>query len=82
MQASALKSGHSFNTPTLDFTKVKSIKLDVDNPAEPKIWIIYFYGQFQNAKQYVIRIWFFYSEQDRAIQLEHTVRQYPHIQIR
>ena len=82
MQTLTLKPDQNFNTPALDFKKVKSIKLDVDNPAMPKIWILYFYGQFRNARQYVIRIWFFYSEKDRSIQLDRILKQYPNIQIR
>lgn len=82
MQTLTLKTQQNFNTPTLNFNKVKSIRLDVDNPAETKIWILYFYGQFQNARQYVIRIWFFYSEKDRSVQLDRILKQYPHIQIR
>ena len=82
MQTLTLKADLNLNTPALDFDKVKSIKLEVDNPTTPKIWILYFYGQFRNARQYVIRIWFFYNEKDRSIQLDRILKQYPHIQIR
>ena len=82
MQVLTLKTETDFNTPALDFNKVKSIKIDVDNRISPKIWILYFYGQFRNARQYIIRIWFFYSEKDRSVQLERIMKQYPHIQIR
>ena len=82
MQTLTLKPDQNFNTPALNFNKVKSIKLDVDNLASPKLWILYFYGQFKNARQYVIRIWFFYSEKDRSVQLERILNQYPHIQMR
>lgn len=82
MQPFTLNLGQNLSTPTIDFGKVRSIKMDVDNPANPKIWIIYFYGQRKNAKQYIMHMWFFYTEKDRFVQLERTLKQYPHIRIR
>ena len=82
MQRLALKTGDDFTNLSLDLGKVKSIKMDVDNPKVPKIWILYFYRQFKNGKQYVTRIWFYPTEKDRTIQLERIMKQYPHIQVR
>lgn len=82
MQTLTLKTESNFNNIAVDFKKVKRIKLDVDNPQAPRLWILYFYGQFGNHKEYVIRIWFFFKEEDRSFHLESILSQYPHIQIR
>lgn len=82
MQPFTLNLGQNLSTPTIDFGKVKSIKMGIDNPGTPKIWIIYFYGKSQNAKQYIMHMWFFYTEKDRSVQLERTLEQYPHIRVR
>ena len=67
---------------SIDLNKVTRIKLDVDNPKVPRIWVLYFYGQFRNNKECVIGIWFFYKEEDRSSQLERILNQYPHIQVK
>lgn len=82
MQTLTLRTESNFNNIAVDLKKVKRIKLDVDNPQAPRLWILYFYGQFRNYKEYVIRIWFFFNEEDRSSHLESILSQYPHIQIR
>lgn len=82
MQTLTLENKSKLNNLAIDFNKVNRIKLDVDNPHAPCIWVLYFYGQFKNNKEYVIRIWVFYREEDRSSQLANILSQYPHIQIR
>jgi len=67
---------------TIDLNKVNRIKLAVDNPRDPRIWVLYFYGKFKYNKEYVIHIGFFYKEENRSSQLGRILSQYPHIQIR
>lgn len=82
MRTLTLKNKSNFNHLAIDLNKVKRIKLDVDNPQSPRLWIIYFYGQFRNNKQYVIRIWFFFNEKERSFRLQHILRDFPHIQVK
>lgn len=82
MQTLTLRTESNFNNIAVDLNKVKRIKLDVDNPQDSRLWILYFYGQFKNDKEYVIRIWFFFKEEHRSSHLERILSEYPHIQIR
>jgi hypothetical protein len=82
MQTLTLKSESNFNNIAVDFKKVRRIKLDVDIPQASRLWILYFYGQFRNNREYVIGIWFFFKEEDRSFHLESILSHYPHIQIR
>ncbi|MPR35359.1 hypothetical protein [Salmonirosea aquatica] len=82
MQTLTLKTESSFNNLAIDLNKVKRIKLDVDNPLAPKLWILYFYGQSRDNKECVIRIWFFNNAYERTYKLRNILNQYPHIQLR
>ncbi len=82
MQTLTLRTESNFSNIAVDLKKVKRIKLDVDSPHASRLWILYFYGQFRNNKEYVIGIWFFFNEEDRSSHLEGILSQYPHIQIR
>ena len=83
MQTRTIKTeSDNFNNLAIDLNRVKRIKPDVDNPQAPRLWILYFYGQFKNNKEYVIRIWFFRHEKERSSQLQQILNQCPHIQVR
>jgi hypothetical protein len=81
MQTLTLKNESNFNKLAVDLNRVKRIKLGVDNPSAPRLWILYFYGEFRNKKEYVIRIWFFKNEKERSNQLRYIQTHYPYIQI-
>jgi hypothetical protein len=65
----------------LNYEHVKGVKLSVDNPKEPRLWIIYFYGMDNHKKERIIRVWFYDSEWKRTTELQVLREKHPHIKV-
>jgi hypothetical protein len=60
---------------------VKRVKLSVDNPSKPGLWLMYFYGLDEKQTERIIRVWFYDSERKRSIELQTLQERYPQIKI-
>lgn len=53
---------------SIDLSLVKKIQLGKPYPANPRLWIIYFWGEDENLKEKVVRTWFYSTELDREME--------------
>lgn len=81
MQIISSKLRIGLDSRPIEPEKVKRIKLGVNDPLNPRLWILYFYGIECDQVERLIGMWFYNSEGKRSRELRQLGKKYPHIEI-
>lgn len=82
MQIISSKLRIGLDSRPIEPDRVRRIKLGVNDAANPRIWILYFYGFEPKSKvERLIGMWFYNSQSKGLIELSQLCEKYPHITV-
>ncbi|TDB67085.1 hypothetical protein [Arundinibacter roseus] len=63
----------------IEESAVVKIKKGAANPANPRLWVLYFCGVDEGNSEKVVRTWYFESEKNREKDIQNILQKYPNI---
>jgi hypothetical protein len=71
---------HNLNPP-VDETKIKRVVPAPADPGNPQVSILYFYGEDEQGRDKIVRVWFYPSSALREQELASIRQNKPHLPI-
>jgi hypothetical protein len=70
-----------FGNPLVDLSEVATIKLGSTVPSKKRMWMIFFFGEDENHKEWLIETWYYDCRQKRKADLDRLKENCPDLVI-
>jgi hypothetical protein len=72
---------NEFGNPEFEFSHVKKIKLGSTIPSSKRLWMIFFFGEDEHSREYLVETWYYTHRTDRKNELMQLKECYPKMTI-